>query len=217
MLLQGTKKRSAPLNSPLAVEIRILKKGLLMKQKSSVINYLTWLFALCLLWSGNVFSAELIFKDTQYSFQTLRTLGYAVSGGADIGEVLKTAYLIKEGDDESWYREWLKTAEHCEKAGNEFLARGKASSARQEFFKASNYYRTSEFFLHARPDDPRIVSVWKKSRDSFLKGAKLADHPIIPVSIPFEGTTLPGYLCFVDASGAKRPLLIVQTGFDGTK
>jgi len=217
LLLQGTKKRSAPLNSPLAVEIRILKKGLLMKQKSSVINYLTWLFALCLLWSGNVFSAELIFKDTQYSFQTLRTLGYAVSGGADIGEVLKTAYLIKEGDDESWYREWLKTAEHCEKAGNEFLARGKASSARQEFFKASNYYRTSEFFLHARPDDPRIVSVWKKSRDSFLKGAKLADHPIIPVSIPFEGTTLPGYLCLVDASGAKRPLLIVQTGFDGTK
>ena len=92
-----------------------------MKQKSSVINYLTWLFTLCLLWSGNVFSAELIFKDTQYSFQTLRTLGYAVSGGADIGEVLKTAYLIKEGDDESWYREWLKTAEHCEKAGNEYF------------------------------------------------------------------------------------------------
>jgi alpha-beta hydrolase superfamily lysophospholipase len=28
---------------------------------------------------------------------------------------------------------------------------------------------------------------------------------------------LPEYLCLVDASGAKRPLLIVQTGFDGTK
>ncbi|HOE16295.1 MAG TPA: prolyl oligopeptidase family serine peptidase [Syntrophorhabdaceae bacterium] len=188
-----------------------------MKRGSYVAHCLIWLFTICLLLSGNVFSAGLIFKDGQYSFQTLRALGYAVSGGADIGEMLNTVYAVKEGDDESWYREWLKTAEQREKAGDEFLARGKIISARQEFFKASNYYRTSEFFLHTMPDDPRIVSVWKKSRDSFLKGAKLADHPIVPVSIPFEGDTLPGYLCLVDASGARRPLLIVQTGFDGTK
>jgi len=159
---------------------------------------------------------EFVFKDTQYSFQTLRALGYAVSGGADVGEVLKTAYSIKEGDDESWYWEWMKTAEQREKAGDDFLARGRKISARQEFFKASNYYRTAEFFLHTNPEDSRIVSVWKKSRDSFLKAARLADQPIIPVKIPFEGTTLPGYLCLVDNSGAKRPLLIVHSGFDGT-
>ena len=131
--------------------------------------------------------------------------------------MLKTAYAIKEGDDESWYREWLKTAEQCEKAGDDFVARGKTISARQEFFKASNYYRTSEFFLHTNPDDPRIASISRKSRDSFLKGVKLSAQPVMPVTIPFEGTTLPGYLCLVDASGAKRPLLIIQTGFDGTK
>lgn len=188
-----------------------------MKRASCVIKVLAWLFVLFLLSEGNSFSMDLIFKDAQYSFQTLRALGYAVSGGADIGDVLKTAYAIKEGDDESWYREWFKTAQRCEKAGDDFLARGQTISARQEFFKASNYYRTSEFFLHVNPKDARIISVWEKSRENFLKGAKLADHPIIPVKIPFEGTTLPGYLCLVDASGAKRPLLIVQTGFDGTK
>ncbi|MDD3582008.1 MAG: prolyl oligopeptidase family serine peptidase, partial [Desulfobacca sp.] len=159
---------------------------------------------------------ELVFKDSQYSFQTLRALGYAVSGGADIGEVLKTAYSIQEGDDESWCREWLKTAEHCEKSGDDFLAQGRKISARQEFCKASNYYRTAEFFLHTNPQDPRIVSIWQKSRDSFRKAAKLADHPILPVEIPFAGTTLPGYLCLVDPSGIKRPLLIVHSGFDGT-
>jgi pimeloyl-ACP methyl ester carboxylesterase len=175
-----------------------------------------WLFALHSLMAGNSFSMELVFKDTQYSFQTLRALGYAVSGGADVGEVLRTAYSIKEGDDESWYREWMKTAEQREKAGDDFLARGRKISARQEFFKASNYYRTAEFFLHTNPKDPRIVSVWKKSRDNFLKAARLADHPIIPVKIPFEETTLPGYLCLVDRSGTKRPLLTVHSGFDGT-
>mgnify|MGYP003808621541 CR=1 FL=1 len=193
------------------------QRELLMKKGSCAVNCLACLFVICLFAAGNVFSADLIFKDGQYSFQTLRALGYSVSGGADVGEVLKTAYAITEGDDESWYREWFKTAEQCEKSGDDFLARGKTVSARQQFFKASNYYRTSEFFLHTNPADPRIVSVWKKSRDTFLKGVKLADHPVIPVTIPFEGTTLPGYLCLVDTSGAKRPLLIIQTGFDGTK
>jgi len=159
---------------------------------------------------------QLVFKDPQYSFQTLRALGYAVSGGADVGEVLKTAYAIREGDDESWYREWLKTAELCEKSGADFLARGRKISARQEFFRASNYYRTAEFFLHTNPQDPRIVTTWQKSRDSFRKAAQLADHPIVPIEIPFEGTTLPGYLCLVDRSQTKRPLLIVHSGFDGT-
>jgi hypothetical protein len=188
-----------------------------MKKALNVIHYTTWLCAICLFAGGNVFSMELIFNDPQYSFQTLRAMSYAVSGGADIGEVLKTAYAIKEGDDESWYREWLKTAQQCEKAGNDFLSRGRRISARQAFFKASNYYRAAEFFLHTHPKDPRILATWKQSRDTFLKGAALADHPIMPVQIPFEGTTLPGYLCLVDTSGKKRPLLMVQTGFDGTK
>ena len=181
-----------------------------------LITLSTSLFTLQLLIAGLCLPKPLIFKDKQYAFQTLRTLGYAVSGGADVGEVLKTACAIKEGDDESWYRKWVKTAGQREKAGDDFLARGRKISARQEFFKASNYYRTAEFFLHTHPEDPRIVSTWKKSRENFLNGAKLADSPITPVRIPFEGTTLPGYYCRVDNSGAKRPLLIVHSGFDGT-
>lgn len=174
------------------------------------------IYAICLLSVSTLFSVEFIFQDPQYSFQTLRTLGYAVSGGADIGEVLKTAYRIKEGDDESWFTEWAQTAEQCEKRGNAFIAEGKRISARQEFFKASNYYRAAEFFLHTNPKDPRIISVAKKSRETFIKGARLAEHPILPVEIPFEGTTLPGYLCLVDKKSVKRPLLIVHSGFDGT-
>lgn len=170
-----------------------------------------------LMTAGTALAVDLVFKDPQYSFQTLRALGHTVSGAADVGEVLKTAYAIREGDDQSWHREWFRTAEGRERAGEDFLARGRKISARQEFFKASNYYRTAEFFLHTNPADPRILYTWAKSRNSFLKGAKLSDRPIFPVAIPFEGTTLPGYLCLVDRSGKKRPLLIVHSGFDGTK
>lgn len=82
--------------------------------------------------------------------------------------------------------------------------------------RSSNYYRTAEFFLHTNPEDPRILETWGKSRECFLKSAKLSEHPIKFVRIPFEETTLPGYLCLVDNSGKKRPLLIIHSGFDGT-
>ena len=63
---------------------------------------------------------QFIFKDHQYSFQALRAISQACNGGADIGECLSTIYKIEEGDDESWYREWLSTAQRVEKMAQEF-------------------------------------------------------------------------------------------------
>lgn len=56
-----------------------------MKRISRLIIISAWLFAIYPFMAGNVFSMEIVFKDPQYSFQTLRALGYAVSGGADVG------------------------------------------------------------------------------------------------------------------------------------
>ena len=159
---------------------------------------------------------QFIFKDHQYSFQALRAISQACNGGADIGECLSTVYRIKEGDDESWYREWLSTAQRVEKMAQDFQNQNDQISARECYLRASNYYRSAEFFLHTNPHDPRIVKTWKKSRDCFLKVAALSDGLIRPVEIPFEDTTLPGYFCLVDKSQILRPLLLIQTGFDGT-
>ncbi len=161
-------------------------------------------------------SGGVVFRDPQYSFQLLRTMGYSVTGGADIGECLNTARHIKDGDNQSWYQQWYATASRLEKTAGTFFAEGHKTSAREAWFRASNYYRTAEFFLHTHPDDPRIVETWRKSRECFQKAAKLSDRPIKFVRIPYEKTTMPGYLCLVDNSGKKRPLLIIHTGFDGT-
>ena len=180
---------------------------------------LRWIFILIVALSTfctQAVALDFHFKDPQYSFQALRAIGAAPGGGADAGEVLTTLGRIREGDDESWYAAWRNTAQAREQAGDGFLARGRRVSARQEYLRASNYYRTAEFFLRKNPTDPRIVETWRKGRELFLKFARLADHPLRPVEIPFEGTTLPGYLALVDGSGNKRPLLILQTGFDGT-
>ena len=159
---------------------------------------------------------QFVFQDQEYSYQALRAISQTCGGGADIGECLSTVNRITEGDDESWYREWLSTAQRVEKMAQDFQDQGDQISAKECYFRASNYYRSAEFFLHTNAQDPRIVETWKKSRDCFLKAAALSDDLIRSVEIPFEGTTLPGYFCLVDKSGALRPLLIIQTGFDGT-
>ncbi|MBN2125473.1 MAG: alpha/beta fold hydrolase [Deltaproteobacteria bacterium] len=161
-------------------------------------------------------AVECLFKDPQYSFQCLRTMGYSSTGGADIAECLSTASRITEGDNESWYREWSGTARRLEAAADGFLSGGHEKSAMEACFRASNYYRNAGFFLLTRPDDPRILESWEQSRACFLKAAKVCDRPVKFIRIPYEQTTLPAYLCLVDDSGKKRPLLVVHSGFDGT-
>jgi hypothetical protein len=160
---------------------------------------------------------KLQFHNPEYNFQWLRTLAASSAGAADIGEVLITSSKIKEGDDESWFHEWNLLAERCEKLARDYTRNGHLESARTAFARASNYYRTAEFFLHVHPQDPRILQTFEKSKACFLESVKDLSQPVLEVQIPFENTFLPAYLCLPDTSQKKRPLIIIQTGFDGTK
>ena len=83
------------------------------------------------------------FEDPQLSFQTLRMLGSAAAGQAEVGEVLRTAERIVEGDFESWHREWLATAERVQAIGDDCSGRGHTVSACEAWMRASNYYRAA--------------------------------------------------------------------------
>ena len=197
---------------------KIIKGLVAMKCKNTKkFGIYVFFLTVIILFSGvSIYAMDIVFDDHQYSFQLLRTMGYSCTGGADIGECMSTAYNIEESNNESWFREWNRTAERLEKAAEEFLQEGHEISANEAYFRSSNYYRTAMFFLNSNPNDKRIVETWKKSRDTFQKGAVFSGYPIQPLKIPFEETTLPGYLLLVDSSAVKRPLLIVHSGFDGT-
>ena len=157
-----------------------------------------------------------VFADPQFSFELLRTLGHAYYSGSDIAECLHTADRIKEGDNESWYSEWNKTAELVHGQAEESLAKGHRVSAREAYLRASNYYRTAEFFLHDNPSDPRIMELWQESHEAFTRAAELFDPPFEFIEIPYEGTTLPGCLFKADGTKKQRPTMLLHTGFDGT-
>ncbi|MFB8200428.1 alpha/beta hydrolase family protein [Kitasatospora purpeofusca] len=160
---------------------------------------------------------QLLFPNNiQFWYETLRSMSHIAYGGADFGEVVSTAERIVEGDYASWYTEWLATADRVSGQAEKALAAGHWVSARDGFLRASNYYRSAEFFLHGHPCDPRHDHAYDRSVDCFRSAAALFTPIIEPVEIPYEGTTLPGYLYRVDDSGTPRPTLIMHNGFDGT-
>jgi dienelactone hydrolase len=96
------------------------------------------------------------------------------------------------------------------------LKKGHRISARDNYLRASSYYRSSEFFLHANPDDPRVRYGFERSVASYKTAAALFTPAIEPVEIPYEGTTLHGYFHRADNSGTPRPTLLLNNGFDGS-
>ncbi|MEU6313103.1 alpha/beta fold hydrolase [Streptomyces sp. NPDC047014] len=155
--------------------------------------------------------------NTQFWYETLRSMSHIAYGGAEFGEVMATSARIKEGDYDSWHTEWTATADRVSAEARRALDAGHTVSARDGFLRASNYYRSAEFFQHGRPCDPRHTHTYDRSVACFHAAAALFTSPRIePVEIPYEGTTLPGYLYRPDDSGAPRPTLIMHSGFDGT-
>ena len=155
---------------------------------------------------------KLHFTDQTFSFELLRTASYSLYGGSEIGEVLATAKQIREGDFESWHVAWQRTAARVEALGVQALEKGHRLDAGQAFLRASNYYRTAEFFL--APDDPRHMETFEKSRKTFWQFLALSGLCVEKIRIPYEGTTLPGYFYRVDESGMPRPTLLSLGGFD---
>lgn len=152
----------------------------------------------------------------QFWYETKRAFGASSYGASEFGEVMATVNRIVSGDNDSWYSEWNASGEKVFAEAQAQLAAGHRISARDNFLRATTYFRNSEFFLHGKPEDPRIESAYKKSIQSYKSCCALYQPPILPVEIPYDGTTLPGYFHRVDDSETKRPLFIMHSGFDGS-
>jgi hypothetical protein len=161
---------------------------------------------------------KFLFDDESFSFETLRTTGFAAYGGADLGEVLTTASRIGEGGEASWHQAWKATAQRVAEIGEQALASGHRVSAREALLRAANYYRTAGDFLLEHPaTDPEMTLLSAGQHDTFAAAAALFDTPVLAVSIPYEDTTLPAYLFLVDDSGAARPTIVYNSGYDSTR
>ncbi len=155
-------------------------------------------------------------SNSLFDEQANRVLDLAVYGGSTSGEVTAAVQAVGDGGPDDWYRAWTDLADRVAEGASSSAARGRDVSAREAWLRASTYYRAAYAPLFGAPVDPRLREAFRKEHAAFRSAAERFDHPFEAVEIPFEGTTLPGYLYRVDASGVARPTLLCTNGYDST-
>lgn len=168
--------------------------------------------ALFLMGCGEDLGTPRFFADQTYHYETLRTIGGAVSGGADIGEVHAIVAEIEAGDEQGWFQAWERMARRLEARAQELRD---PTSKGLALMRAHNYYRTAEFFLP--PEDDKRSESYRRSIDSFREGLQLLGVEHRFIEAPYGEEILPATY-FPGPPGAEdRPLLVAGPGFDGTE
>ncbi|MCE0721640.1 MULTISPECIES: alpha/beta hydrolase family protein [Legionella] len=159
-----------------------------------------------------------IIKPALFNAQLIRSLGCTTYQGAEIGECLAIANQIEPGDKDSWYTRWAAFADSNYRIAESCRSQGLHIDAKLAFLRACTYYRTAFFFLEDKPTDPRIEQALQYSIRAFHQALEFFETPVEKLEIPFENTTLPGYLYLHHSvSNHPKPILIDTGGGDSTK
>jgi dienelactone hydrolase len=157
---------------------------------------------------------KLFFDDDELDGQLQRSLTHAYERAADIGEILAVAARITPGDDESWYREWYAAANATLAAAKTSRNGGHAATAAEAYLRATEYFRQAMFYLRADLDDPRLKDAYTQLRAAFGEAARLLPCHVEAVRIPYENTTLNGYLMTAEGSDLARRTVLFPVGYD---
>jgi alpha-beta hydrolase superfamily lysophospholipase len=159
---------------------------------------------------------KLAFDDPDLDAQLVRTIAAAPAGCADLGEAYTTAARISDGDRDAWHDQWRHSAETTRALAEASLAGGHQTSARDGLLRAGEYYRQAFYFLRHDLDDPRLAAAYAAHRDTFRQAIPLLSWACQPVQIPYQATTLAGYLLRPTPDRRPRPTVLAPAGYDST-
>ncbi|MGY1690805.1 alpha/beta hydrolase family protein [Geodermatophilus sp. SYSU D01105] len=157
-----------------------------------------------------------LFKDEDFDFATRNVLGGVYARAADVGEVLGTVARISDGHAQSWVDEWTATADRL--AAEARTARPHSAAARS--LRAAAYYAAATEMADRTDDAGLFPRLWERHRaawDAFVDTTGEATGVAVErLEIPYEGTTLPGYLFRSGPAGEPRRTLVYNNGSDGS-
>lgn len=158
------------------------------------------------------------FKSNEcFSYEALRAAGYSNYGGADLAEVIAICSKIRPGNEDDWVREWQKAAERAVSHAEKSKYVKNHESAYQGYLRASNYFRTAEFFRRVNVDEDHVSQfLYKSSETSFFEAMGVSSFTCESITIPYEGTTLPGYFVSPNSTMKPRRTIIFNGGYDST-
>ncbi|MGY1823130.1 alpha/beta hydrolase family protein [Geodermatophilus sp. SYSU D00079] len=153
-----------------------------------------------------------LFQDHDFDVAARGVLGRVYSRAADVGEVLGTVERIHDGRAQSWVDEWTATADRL--VAEARTARPHSAAARS--LRAAAYYAAATEAADGTGDPGLFARLWERHRDAwdaFVDGSAL---DVERLEIPYEGTTLPGYLFRSGPAGEPRRTLVHNNGSDGS-
>lgn len=144
-------------------------------------------------------------------------LGFTATGGIDVGVILAVGRAVGGGDAGDFSAAWIAAGDRIATEAAVVEARGRRDDARAFWLQAASCYTTASRPLYGRPVDPRVREGFGKSVDALHRGLGLRSHPVRQLRIPYEKTSLPGYLLPAEGREAEtRPLVILNNGYDAT-
>ncbi len=159
-------------------------------------------------------------ENYRWSFIASIGLMRVAGGGADTAEIFEVCRRLEKnvGSDAHWFEEWRHMGDRIRAMGMAAARGGRELTAAGHFCRSATYYQIADRFRF--PKDKVSQAAYRKSIDSFKRFVRLNDRPRTEiVDIPYEGgKTLPAY--FVHAENTRKtkpPVVLLYTGFDGTK
>ena len=151
------------------------------------------------------------------SYQFRRALGETQAGGGAVSVCFQAASRMIPGSKESWHTEWMRVADQADRYATQAEQAGRLMTASAAWLRATNYYRSAEFWLEA--DDPRRLATFTRCEESFFNASKYFTPAAERVEVPYEdGSVLYGYFIrSQNATAGRQPVLIAFGGLDSFK
>jgi dienelactone hydrolase len=113
-------------------------------------------------------------------------------------------------------REMMRIGDKREAMARAAAAEGHLITARQNYFTAAAYYTMAQGPIHEDGNAVNLALSAKKNAcyDKFIQ---YAGHRIEKVEVPFEATSLPGYLHFPPGTSGRVPCVVFLGGMDNFK
>ncbi|WP_329123969.1 alpha/beta hydrolase family protein [Streptomyces sp. NBC_01353] len=156
-----------------------------------------------------------LFKDPAFNFNGLWALGASAFRAAEVGEVLTAVNAInKAGLSAQTYTDTFR------RLGDQLLRPPQGfthdrETTRFRALRAAQYYGQALFFVLGSGDPGKEQQLYRAGRGAWDKFCGLCDPAAVTAKVPYGTKPLPVWFFRPDASGERRPTVILTNGSDG--
>jgi pimeloyl-ACP methyl ester carboxylesterase len=125
---------------------------------------------------------------------------------------------MQGSDDDAFFTAWDAAARRHVDAADAALSAGHSATARGRLLRAAACLSVAYRPLYGTPVDPRLHDAFERQMAAFDRAMTLAEPPIEPLGLTFEGHPMPAYLAPARGAtaGERRPLVVLTNGYDAT-